>query len=256
MKAWVAFFKKEWTESVRTGRLLTLGILFSAFGIMNPAIAKLTPLLFELLADELAEGGMIVTAVEVNALTSWTQFFKNLPVALIVFLLMFGGCLTKEYESGTLVLLLTKGLHRANVVLAKAMHMLLMWTVGFWLCFGITYVYNDIYWDNGITVHLMAAAICWWLFGVLTIAALTLFSTIASSSVGVLLGVGGMVLVSYAIGFLPACRDHVPTALGAGMALADGTATPVDYTGAIISAAVLSIGSVIGSIPLMNKKQI
>ena len=68
---------------------------------MNPAIAKLTPWMMESMADSIAETGLVVTAVEVDAMTSWTQFYKNAPMALIVFLLMFAGILTSEYQSGT-----------------------------------------------------------------------------------------------------------------------------------------------------------
>lgn len=39
----IAFMKKEWMENVRTGRIWILLILFGLFGVMNPAIAKLTP---------------------------------------------------------------------------------------------------------------------------------------------------------------------------------------------------------------------
>ena len=88
MKAFFAFFKKEVLESARSGKLLFLTLLFCAFGIMNPAIAKLTPWLLEIMADELAGSGMTVTEVTVDALTSWTQFFKNIPMALIAFVLM------------------------------------------------------------------------------------------------------------------------------------------------------------------------
>ncbi len=239
MRAWLAFFKKECLESVRTGRLLTLGILFVLLGLMNPGIAKLTPWLFELLADELAEGGMTMTAVEVDALTSWTQFFKNLPVALIVF-----------------VLLLSKGLARYKVVLAKTVHMLLLWSAGYWLCFGVTYLYNDLYWDNGIALHIGAAAVFWWLFGVLTVSLMVLFSTCSRSSVGVLLGTGGTIMASYLIGLLPMCRELVPTTLTGGMILLTGTASPADWIGAALVAGILTAVCVGMSIPLMNKRQV
>ncbi len=79
---------------------------------MNPAIAKMTPWIMEMLSDTLAEDGLIFTDIQVDALTSWTQFFKNLPVALIAFVLIFSDIFTKEYKSGTLLLVLTKGLSR------------------------------------------------------------------------------------------------------------------------------------------------
>ena len=120
MRAFFAFLKKELLESARSGRLLLLLILFGVFGIMNPAVAKLTPWLLEVMGEELAESGMVITEVTVDALTSWTQFFKNIPMALIAFVLVYGGIFTKEYESGTLILVLTKGISRYKVLLAKA----------------------------------------------------------------------------------------------------------------------------------------
>ena len=88
MRSFIAFMKKEFTEQIRTGKVLLLGILFTLFCIMNPAIAKLTPWLMEQLSDTLAESGMIITSVTVTALDSWVQFFKNIPMALIAFVLL------------------------------------------------------------------------------------------------------------------------------------------------------------------------
>ena len=84
MKSFIAFLKKEVFECIRSGELTFFCILFLIFGIMNPAIAKLTPWMLETLSDSLAEQGMMVTEVTVNALTSWTQFFKNIPISIVV----------------------------------------------------------------------------------------------------------------------------------------------------------------------------
>ena len=51
MKAFLAFLKKEWMEQLRSGRLLICGLLFLFMGIMNPATAKMTPWLLELLSE-------------------------------------------------------------------------------------------------------------------------------------------------------------------------------------------------------------
>ena len=66
-------------EQIRSSRLMILGILFILFGIMNPAVAKLTPWLLETLADSLAETGLTVTGVTVTAMDSWVQFFYEYP---------------------------------------------------------------------------------------------------------------------------------------------------------------------------------
>ena len=131
MKSLLAFIKKETMEQFRSGRLMILGILFVLLGVMNPAVAKITPWLLEILADSLAESGMTVTPVTVSAMDSWVQFFKNMPLGLIVFVLLQSSIFTKEYQSGTLVLSLTKGLERFKVVVSKTVVLTVLWTVGY-----------------------------------------------------------------------------------------------------------------------------
>ena len=108
MNSFLANLNKEFTEIKRNGKLVVIIILFFAFGVMNPAVAKLTPWLLEVMSESMAESGMVVTEVKVDALTSWTQFFKNIPMALIAFVLMFAGIFTKEYEKGTLIPILAR----------------------------------------------------------------------------------------------------------------------------------------------------
>lgn len=256
MKAFTAFFKKEILDLFRSGKALFLLILFFAVGIMNPAIAKLTPDLMKLLSAELAESGMVVTDVTVDALTSWTQFFKNIPMALIAFILICGGCFTKEYDSGTLVLILTKGISRRNVLLAKAALLLSVWSLGYWLCFAVTYGYNAYFWDNGIATGLIPASVNWYLFGILVTALTVLFSVTASGYGSVLLGTGGSVLALYVISFLPKIAKYSPASLMNSASLLVGTELAADYIPAIASAAVISIACVALSIPIFNKKQV
>ena len=256
MRSFFAFFKKELTESLRSGKLLILGILFFVFGVMNPAIAKLTPWLLEILSESLAESGMTVTTVTVDALTSWTQFFKNISMALIVFLLLYSGIFTKEYESGTLILVLTKGLARSKVLFAKALVMLSVWTGGYWLCFAVTYVYNAYYWDNGIAVGLAPAALHWWLFGIFTVCLCVLFSVLSKNSAGVLLGTGTVVLLSYVLEFFPKLAKTVPTALMQSAGLTVGAQEADVYTKAVVLTAVLCVACLVVSVPILNKKQL
>ena len=256
MRSFFAFFKKELLESARSGKLMILVILFFAFGVMNPAIAKLTPWLMEMFAESLAESGMVVTEVTVNALTSWTQFFKNIPMALIAFVLLYGGIFTKEYESGTLILVLTKGLARSKVVLAKALLMLSVWTGGYWMCFAVTYAYNAYYWDNGIAVGLMSAVLHWWLFGIFAVCLCVLFSVISKNSAGVLLGTGGILLLSYVLEFFPKFAKAVPTALMQSAGLMTGAQKAEEYTKAVIVTAALCVVCLAASVPIMNKKQL
>lgn len=256
MKVLVAFIKKEMMEQIRSGKMMILAILFILFGIMNPAIAKLTPWMLEMLSDSLAQSGMVVTSVTVTALDSWMQFFKNAPMALIAFILLESSIFTKEYETGTLILSLTKGLKRYKVVMGKATVLVVLWSFYYWLCFGITYAYNVYFWDNTIAKNLLLSVVCWWLFGIWLIALLVLFSVVASANTLVLVGTGGVVLVSYLLGLFPKIKEYVPTLLMNGNALIYGTEDASTYTVAIIITSVISLVCFLISIPLFDKKHI
>ncbi len=256
MKSLVAFIKKDFSEQIRSGRLMILGILFVLFGIMNPAVAKLTPWLLETFATSLEGSGLTVTAVTVTALDSWMQFFKNVPMALIAFILLESNILTREYASGTLILSLTRGLSRCKVVFSKTLVLVTLWTAGYFMHFGITYGYNAYFWDNSIAQSLAFSVMCWWLFGVWVISLVVLFSTVSSSNTGVLLGCGGVVLASYLLGMLPKISKYFPTMLSEGTSLIFGTAEPKDYALSIIITLCVSAVCFAASIPIFNKKSL
>ena len=256
MRSLIAFLKKELMEQSRTSKLVLLGILFTLFGLMSPVIAKLTPLMVEMMAETMAQSGMIVTEVTVTALDCWTQFYKNVPLALMAFVLVESSIFTREFETGTLLLSLTKGLDRYKVVVAKTVVLLTLWTVGYWLCFGITYAYSVYFWDNSIVQHLWLGAVYLWVFGVLIVGLMMLFSTLSGSNTGVLVGAGGVVLVSYLLSMVPKISKYLPTQLMDGTSLVYGKLTPEDYTAALIITAALSAACFIISIPVFNKKSV
>ncbi len=256
MSALFAFFKKELLSCLRSKKLLILGLLFLVFGLMSPAIAKITPWLYEVMAEDLAEIGMSITEVKVDALTSWVQFFKNIPLALIIFVVLFSGIFTGEYRSGTLVLILTKGLARYKVVLAKTAALLLYWTAGFWLCFGVTYGGTALFWDNALAQNLAFAALNFWVFGLWVIGLLILCSVLFKSYVSVLLGTGGGAGIFYLLSLLPSLSAYSPTALMSSGGLLAGLQGPGDFLWALTISLGLLLLFVALSITIMNKKKL
>ena len=256
MKAFMAFMRKELQEQLRSGRLLLLGILFALFGVMNPAIAKLTPWIIEILADSLAASGMTVAEVHITALDSWVQFYKNIPMGLIAFVLLESSIFTKEYSSGTLILWLTKGLDRRKVVISKAAVLTVLWSLSYWLCFGITYGYNAWFWDNSLARELLFSAVCWWVFGLWVLGLAVLFSVAAKTNTGVLCGTGGVVFGSYLLSMLPKFGKYLPAFLTDGNSLIYGMVERKDYLPALIVAGVTGAACFAVSIPVFDKKQL
>jgi ABC-2 type transport system permease protein len=243
MKTFFAFLKKEGLEQLRTGRLLVLLILFALFGILNPAIAKLTPWMLQTLSGSMAESGIVVTNVTVDALTSWTQFYKNLPIALLIFVLMTAGAFTAEYQKGTLIPVLTKGLSRIKVLAAKALTLTLLWTACYSLCSLVTYGYTAYFWDQSAARHIAFAAGLYWLFGLWIISVMTLCSALASGNTGVLLGTGGTLLAAWLLSLLPGFSPYLPLYLTGGMAL---------LTGALPAKATLGTAAVAAGLAVIN----
>ncbi len=256
MRQYIAFMKKELLEQYRTGKLLLLVIIFALFGIMNPAIAKLTPWMMDIMSEQLAESGMQVTAVEVDALTSWTQFFKNMPMALIIVLLLFCGIFTTEYQKGTLTNVVTKGMKRWKIFCAKLGVMVTVWTLGFLLSYVITYGYNAYFWDNSVAHHISAAVGCFYLFGLWLISVLGMASVFCNSTGAVMLAVGAAFAVSYLLGLFPAVKEYTPTYLMQSAGLLADLNAGEDYLWAAAVAIVLIVAGCVFSVAAFNKKNL
>lgn len=252
MNTLICFMKKEWTEYVRTKKvMLVLGIAI-LFGIMNPAITKLTPWMLE----NFSASGMEIVIDEsmVDAVMSWQQFYKNTPMMLVAFILIFCGTFTNEYQKNTLVLVVTKGLARWKVVIGKACPMIVLWSIGFFVQFGLTYYYNDYYWDNSVMDHLWFAAFCYWLFSVLMILLLVLFSCISSNTGGVILGVGAVYFTLMMASMFEKIEQYLPNHLCSAELTSGGDVS--DMTKAIVVASVSIVCCMVGSIMTFNKRQL
>ena len=196
--------------------------------------------MMELLSESLSENGLSVGKITVDALTSWTQFFKNIPLLLVVLVLIYSSIFTKEYQSGTLIPILTKGLPRYKIVLAKFILVFSLWTLCYWLCFLVTYGYNAFYWDNRTVSCLFSAALYWWLFA----------AVITS------LGTGGYVTAAYTAGLLPHIKEYSPVMLTNSLQLLTASAKPDGCMKAVLVTVVLGTFSVAASVPLFNRKQL
>ncbi len=152
--------------------------------------------------------------------------------------------------------MLTKGLSRYKVVLAKTVLLLSIWTVGYEICFTITYGYNEYFWDNSIANNLFFSATMWWIFGVWVICLITLFSSLLKNNTGVSLCIGGTVLLAYLLSIIPKAKWYSPTILMNTNSLLMGVEEIDAYIKAIVITVFLCIVCVAVSIPIINKRQL
>lgn len=124
---------------------------FLDFGILSPLFAKLTP---ELLKATLGNQ-MAITLPKPTSVDSWTQFYKNITqMGIYIVAILFGGTVSQELAHGTLVNLVTKGLPRYAVVLAKFVVAYLQWVLAILLAFAVTFGYTWYYFPDNHSPHL------------------------------------------------------------------------------------------------------
>ena len=256
MRQLTAFIQKEFTEVTRNSKLLICAIIFILLGIMNPAIAKITPWLVEQFSNATSGAGMLIQTMEISALTSWEQFFKNMPMGIVFFVLMFSVIVAAELQKGTLINIVTKGMPRWKIMVSKLILLLVLWTGMYFASYIITYVYNDFYWDNDTVNNIFFSVFCLYLFGVWLISLIILMSALADNSAAVSIGVCGVFLLSYLLGIIPAIQDYLPTKLKGSSSLIYELAKPADFTGAIVVVAIWSLADISMGIFIFNKKNL
>ncbi|MCM1272818.1 MAG: ABC transporter permease [Clostridium sp.] len=259
MTTYIAFLKKEFMEMARTRKLVILAVLFLLFGIMNPAIAKLTPQILKMALESdsfNASGIAVVGEITVNDTASWAQFYKNIPMALIILIIMFSGIITSEYQKGTLVPLYTKGISPVAVYLAKLTTLFLTWTLGYAVTFGITYAYNQYYWQNEAAKNIIFSVFACYLLGVFFLCLMLFLSTFFNSNTAVIVATACIFFVMYIFSIVPDVKKYLPTKLMETNELMVGKTMPVDYTMNVAVTCLLSVAFIAGSCIIIRKKPI
>ncbi len=256
MNHFLTFASKEWTEHLRTKRALIAAVIFVLFAIANPAIALLTPVILKESAEALASSGITVSEIEITAMDSWLQFINNTSTVLAAFLIIFSGTFTKEYQNGTLIPLLTKGLRRTTIIHAKSAVLMLLWGVGFWCYFGITYGYTAYYWDQSVIHSVFFVGGCWWLLGIFWICLLAFFSSFLKNAVQVIAAAAGVYMIISTIRVLKTIQPYLPTHLEDSHTLLTGESGCASYLPAILVTAAAAILLYLCSLILTKNKQL
>lgn len=237
--AYWAFLKKELLESMRTYKTFVLMMIFIIFGILNPVMAKVMPELLEALLPE----GMTITIEEPKALDSWMQFFKNgAQTGMIILTVVFSGLMAGELSKGTLINMLTKGLKRRTVILAKFTGALLQWTVAYGASFLITYGYTSYFFPPEQLPHLALSIMAMWVFGLILLALVIFGGLLFKNIYGALLTTGGAVLVMTLLSLFPKVKPYNPmTLVSDNVALLMGEAMARDMYSAMVVSILLTL---------------
>ncbi|MCU7557686.1 ABC transporter permease [Macrococcus capreoli] len=186
MRILKVMLSKEWTENVRTYKVISLIIVLMIMGIMSPFTAIIMP---DIIKGALPEEMKDMFIPKPTYIDAYIQFFKNVnQIGLIVLVIMYSGMLVNELNKGTLMNLVTKGLSRKYIIISKWIMSVMVWSIayviGAFVHYGYTLYYFSSEGHNKILAYLMT-----WLFGVMLLSLILLFSTLLKNNIGIMLGI-------------------------------------------------------------------
>lgn len=253
MRGFIAFIKKELLENTRNYRILIMLAIFLIFGLMSPLLAKFTPQMMEALMPNLAEAFENPTALD-----SWTQFYKNVSsLGFSLTIILFSNCLSGEYAKGTLTIMLTKGLSRPAVVLSKFTAAAIIFTVSYWLSFGVTYGYTAYLWPGASLPNVFFAAFSLWIAGLMYLCILMFGCVLFRQAFTSILF---LLVVSVVMGLaeqIELTAGYSPIILvSRNIDLLSGAVAISYFTIPLIVSVVMSVALLMMSIVVFNKKQL
>lgn len=252
MSGYIAFVKKEFTENMKNYRFLIMFAVFLIFGITSAFLAKFTPEILSALAADMEMSS------EPVALDAWKQFYKNISgVGFSAFIILYGSCLSGEYSKGTLVLMVTKGLSRKAVILAKYTVAAILMTISYWISYAATYGYTAFLWKDVSLPNVAFAALALWIAGFLYLSILMIGCVIFRQTFTGILFTGGIVAVISLLGMIEPIAKFNPFILTTkNIDLISGEITLSDFMIPAVVSIVISILGLLLAIRLFNKKQL
>jgi len=236
---------KELLEQWRTRRLVVIVIVFVAFGMGSPLLARFTP---ELVAALAADQDIIIEVPMPTIVDAITQFVRNLgQTGVLAAILLAMGSVATEKERGTAALWLTKPASRGAFLAAKALGIGAVLLAGIGGAGIAGYVYTAILFDPPSVAGwaLMCALL---LLQIAAYAAITFLGSTLTRSPLAAAGFGIAALTVIAIvGALPGVGAWTPSSVGeVAMAVANGT-RPEHVTTSVLTTGVLGAAALLAS---------
>ena len=254
MRIFLSLLKKEAIEGARTKKTTSTLILFLFIGLISPLTAKLTPLILQ----SIATGNIDINVAPPSEIDSWTQFFKNISqIGMFGLAIILSTQMANEFQKGTLINLLSKGLPRYQVVLSKIFYNFILWFLAYFCSCILTYFYTKYFFGISFPIrNILMAALLPFIFGLFLISLEILAGVISGNVIGTLI----LTTVGIVIQLILSIRDEIvkymPIALiGKPVNLIKGIGYD-DYYVPIITGNILLIMCIVISIAIINKKQI
>ncbi|MCL2280802.1 ABC transporter permease [Candidatus Saccharibacteria bacterium] len=251
MKAFVAFTKKEFLESFCSFRAVVLLAAFALMGVICPLFIKYA-------VDARGSDVQGVFPLEFTAMESWQAFFGGIDMlGIMILAIVFCGIMANELSQGTLINLLTKGLRRSTVILAKFLTASILWTISYLLGITICSIIIMCYGPGDAINYVFFAFLAPWLLGELLIATLVLGGVLLKSYWGALVVLLVAIAILSTVLTAPETLKYNPMSItGGSLELLSGQKNPAYFAPVFITYAAITTTLVVAAIAKFNKKQL
>lgn len=254
MRIFLSLLKKEAIEGARTKKIISTFILFLFIGLISPLTAKLTPMILQ----SIATGNIDINVAPPSEIDSWTQFLKNISqIGMFGLAIILSTQIANEFQKGTLINLLSKGLPRYQVVLSKIFYNFILWFIAYFCSFILTYFYTKYFFGISFPIrNILMAALLPFIFGLFLISLEILAGVISGNVIGTLILTSAGIVIQLILSIRDEIVKYMPIALiGKPVNLIKGIGYD-DYYVPIITGSILLILCIVISIAVINKKQI
>ena len=254
MRIFLSLLKKEAIEGARTKKMISTFILFLFIGLISPLTAKLTPMILQ----SIATGNIDINVAIPSEIDSWTQFFKNISqIGMFGLAIILSTQMANEFQKGTLINLLSKGLPRYQVVLSKIFYNFILWFIAYFCSFIFTYFYTKYFFGISFPIrNILMAALLPFIFGLFLISLEILAGVISGNVIGTLILTTAGIVIQLILSIRDEIVKYMPIALiGKPVNLIKGIGYD-DYYVPIITGIILLILCIVISIAVISKKQI
>lgn len=253
----MAFLKKEFKAIFKTYRWWVIPLVFIVFALMGPPGAKLTPQIIKTAMPQ----GMTIKVPDPTLLDAFGQWFRNLSqMGLFAAILLTMGIVAEEKSSGTILLVVTKPVSRANFVLSKYFAQSVWLTLSLVVSAAVTFTYAGLIFKFDKMAEFVQANALFILYYLLAIAITVFFSTIFKNQIVA----GGLALVTVMLSSLVAAMSqtfdkYAPTGLntlGTKIAMGQQGAELSQAAWPALTAALLIIAVLGAAIAIFNREEL
>ncbi|RKL64997.1 ABC transporter permease [Salipaludibacillus neizhouensis] len=257
MRQWIVLFKKEWTESVRSYKILWIPVVFILLGITQPV----TSYYFADIIGQfggLPEGAVMDIPIPTGAEVITATLGQFGQIGFLVLVLAYMGIVAKEKNHGTQILVLVKPVSYTNYLTAKWAHLLCISLGSYAMGYIAAVYYTFLLIEKMVIADLIYGGIIYgiWIAFVMTVI-LCLSALLNSTAFVAFAGLGLTVVLSLLSSLTPDLMTLSPAMLTSHSQNLYQTGQVGSGFGLNLAfTLVLIIGILIGTIYLFHKKEI